>query len=387
MSWQDELRRLDAEVAAGRLNPAEHRRLRDDLLAEASGRTVPSPVASPLRHPAGNTWHSTNPAATPPEARPWPPPPQQPTIPQAPVPPPHSPPVPSQQDAVTLPAQPVPPAPAAGPHGTAFFTDRPTTAPSPADLNPTDALHTGTPAPAGQSTARFPYAAPERGEGNRWDEEMATAPRRSRRLPTWLFLAGGVLLVLVLIIGGTWWLGSDRAKSPQPGETATSASQPSQPQRLTGTMIEERLPQLPGQPYPNNSILSLAKGVDLNLYPRASSELFAQHGATEVVYRGSLAEGTGYLVLAVPTNSGEDARAVTDTLRQGALASGFTALKPDKSTVTGKVGELMANASWYASDNVAVIVWISAPLGADKSALEKQLDQTLSSLRQKLPAR
>ena len=65
MSWQDDLRRLDADLAAGRIEPAAHRKQRDELLAQASGSTVPSPVPSPLRRPA-TAWHSTNPAAQPP---------------------------------------------------------------------------------------------------------------------------------------------------------------------------------------------------------------------------------------------------------------------------------------------------------------------------------
>ncbi|MEV8436370.1 hypothetical protein AB0425_03265 [Actinosynnema sp. NPDC051121] len=42
MDWQDTLRRLDADLAAGRISPAEHTKRRDQVLAEAaSGRPAP----------------------------------------------------------------------------------------------------------------------------------------------------------------------------------------------------------------------------------------------------------------------------------------------------------------------------------------------------------
>ncbi|MBV9847868.1 MAG: hypothetical protein JOZ47_22780 [Kutzneria sp.] len=60
MSWQDELRSLDAELAEKRISPVEYRRRRDDLLAAASGRmpmstTAPFPqrVAPGSQEPTG----------------------------------------------------------------------------------------------------------------------------------------------------------------------------------------------------------------------------------------------------------------------------------------------------------------------------------------------
>jgi len=53
MGWQEELRRLDVELANGRITHENHRKQRDELLAAASAGVDPSPVASPLRRPAG----------------------------------------------------------------------------------------------------------------------------------------------------------------------------------------------------------------------------------------------------------------------------------------------------------------------------------------------
>ncbi|GAA2990071.1 hypothetical protein [Actinokineospora diospyrosa] len=53
MQWQDTLRDLDDRLAAGEIDSAEHRRLRDEALAEASGTTrrvhIPSSAFLPQR--------------------------------------------------------------------------------------------------------------------------------------------------------------------------------------------------------------------------------------------------------------------------------------------------------------------------------------------------
>ncbi|GLZ41272.1 hypothetical protein [Actinokineospora sp. NBRC 105648] len=73
MQWQDDLRELDARLAAGRMSAGEHRRRRDEVLAEASSTTGRIP---------GSAFQS----AVPPQPG-WPPPND---VPQAlPVPQPH----------------------------------------------------------------------------------------------------------------------------------------------------------------------------------------------------------------------------------------------------------------------------------------------------------
>ncbi|MFD9888591.1 hypothetical protein ACFWY9_04585 [Amycolatopsis sp. NPDC059027] len=405
MSWQDELRRLDAELAAGRLGQAEHRRLRDDLLAEASGRTVPSPVASPLRHP-GNTWHSTNPAAPPPEARPWPPapvhqqPPSQPTPAQphpsqpTPAQQPPSQPTPAQPGLTRpVPAQSVPPMTmplrSSGHNGMAYSTDRPTTAPSPADVNPTQYLRVdGTPAQVRPDTSplpsRFPPLVPEpvdAGNENRWDDEPAT-PERSRKLPTWLFLAAGVLLVLALIIGGTWWLGrptgTDTASSTAPTGTNANAA--------TGSSIEDRLPVLPGTPNPNNSTMSVAKGLETGLYPNQTADTLTKNGASEVIFRGSADGQSSYLLLVIPTSGPTGAKAVVDTLLQNAVAGGFTQVPSEQlKIVTGFDGKSTLKTTWYASGGTVVYFGAGYPKTSDSPEITARQDRILDAVKKVLP--
>ena len=68
MSWQEDLRRLDAELANGTITQHQHRKMRDELLAVASGGGAPAPVASPLTRADSKQapqWQSTNPAQDP----------------------------------------------------------------------------------------------------------------------------------------------------------------------------------------------------------------------------------------------------------------------------------------------------------------------------------
>ncbi|NBH10467.1 hypothetical protein GTY80_45425, partial [Amycolatopsis sp. SID8362] len=134
MSWQEELRRLDAELAEGRIEPADHRKQRDELLAQASGSTVPSPVPSPLRRP-GDTWRSANPASHPTPVHPVAPPQRVESPRPAPLPPP-----PWQRTGLpkTVSTSHVPAIP-----------DHMTTAPSPADITPTRYLRVDGPAEQG----------------------------------------------------------------------------------------------------------------------------------------------------------------------------------------------------------------------------------------------
>ncbi|GAB3576133.1 hypothetical protein GCM10027445_39720 [Amycolatopsis endophytica] len=74
MSWQDELRRLDADLAGGAITQHQHRKMRDELLAAASGGGAAAPVSVPLSRVEGAPqpqagaqpqWQSANPANPP----------------------------------------------------------------------------------------------------------------------------------------------------------------------------------------------------------------------------------------------------------------------------------------------------------------------------------
>ena len=387
MSWQDDLRRLDADLAAGRLEPAVHRKQRDELLAQASGSTVPSPVPSPLRRPGGNTWHSANPAYGQPE--------QPPHRVQAPQPrsemPPGNParpaPPPYRQA-----AQQTPPPPATGKTlsgGHPPVPDYLTTAPSPADINPTRYLRVDGPAAYRPQASRFPPLGPsqpgptppleaEPGK-HRWDDVGGTAGP-SRGKPTWLFLSLGVLVVIAMIVGTTLWLGKD-GSSTQANNPAVT---PSVPAGAIGS-LEERLPSLPGTAHPQNSTMSLAKGQQLGLYPQQTTDLLTANGATDVTFRSSVDGGVNYLVLIFRTSTPATAQTVVEALYQKALSGGFSKVQADVRTVSGNDGTTFWNTTWYGSGSTVVLTGISEPFNGQAGLTSRQ-DNEVKALEQVLPA-
>jgi hypothetical protein len=397
MSWQEELRRLDAELAEGRIEPADHRKQRDELLAQASGSTVPSPVPSPLRRP-GEAWRSANPASHPSPQAPPPqrmesprpmaphqPAPQQPAPPMAPMGPPPKPHPPWQRTGLpkTLSAAHV-----------AAIPDHMTTAPSPADITPTRYLRVDGP-PEQSPGSRFPPVTPPGGEQrppqheaepddgtgkHRWGRDDGESSGRT--WTTWPFIALGVLVVLGMIIGATMWLGKDSAPnalstlSPAPSQPPVAAAQP---------QLEDQVPPLPGLQHPESSTMSLARGLDLKLYPKEAAQVFSQHGVTQLVYRASTAGDTGFLGYAIPAENAEGAKAVVDYLREAAGAGGFTSIDGDPATVTGRNGDIRMDGTWYTSGKVAVVLWASQPLAKDKGELKTSLDNALAVFRKALP--
>ncbi|MEU6641404.1 hypothetical protein ABZ863_02530 [Saccharomonospora sp. NPDC046836] len=331
MTWQERLRRLDAELAAGTISHDQHRRRREDILAEASGSPLVSPPATPHDNPDGAPrWQAANPAAS---AQLNPQPSAQAAVP------------PSQQP--TTPALPQKVNPAA-----LLATSRPTTAPSPADTEltmPISRLHVPPP----------PIPAENRG-----------------RTRTWLLISLGVFLALAAIIGGAWWLGRGDTTDPAPGqETSTQQD----------VALEDRLPVLPGQPNPQNSTVAVRRGADLGLYTEQTAALLTRNGAQEVLYRASADGPTAYFLLAIPMASPDAARNTAQQMRDSALGAGYTRSSAPDDTLTGELGERTLAGTWYASGDVAVNLWVSQPLPATAADLSEPLTAVVAELRRVLP--
>jgi hypothetical protein len=381
MSWQDELRRLDAELTSGRLEHSEYRKLRDELLASASGGGLTSPVAAPRRTARTNTsqpvWKSTNPGIAP----------KLPAAPAMVTPAPVVPEPPAvDQPTVEHPAVRKTPSSAS-----LLATDKPTTAPSPADYRRTDVMPHPSQMPA--RTGRRPHLAPppllpvptQPMSPPSGGAPVARADQ-SRHKPTWLFVSLGVLVVLAAIIGGAWWVGV-LSGGDQPNAQAPTAPP-------TQVALEDRLPRLPGTPNPNNSTMAVDKGVEVQLYSAEDAALIKKSGANEVIYRGSgdgpgLADG--YKVLVIPTPSAENASALVRALEQSATAQGFADMPPGPEQLTKAlvyrtpVGRVAR--TWYTSQNVAVGVEVSQALGSAEAELRQRLQRTTTSVKAVLPGR
>ncbi|AXB45974.1 hypothetical protein [Amycolatopsis albispora] len=399
MGWQEELRLLDAKLADGSLTPAQHRKMRDELLAAASGGGSTSPVAAPRREtdpamqetavlpripvagqpmPAGQVKPPPNAVG---EARPAPKVVEsRPTLP------------------LGNPDHKQPPNAAA-----LLAGDRPTTAPSPADQRATESMAVP---PRGLSRGRSvlsPVAAhqptrPYATEAQRsWTDPPPPpdyaqddhSPRRTGS--TWLFLALGVLLAGGLLAGGVWLLSKDEpaasTAAPPPSAPAQSSEQlPPPPANLP---LEQRLPELPGTQNANNSTMPVDRGTELKLYAPETANMFKQNGASEVVYRSSSDGTDGYLVMVVPAGSPEGAKNIADELRKAAADTGFTQLNlgmpPGKSALAGSNTVGRMNATWYTSDNLAVAVWVSQGFDKQQFALGERLKGTLAKVEAALP--
>lgn len=355
MSWQDELRRLDVKLAAGEISLREHRKQREELLAAESGGFAPSPMPAPLRsakpvEPPEPSW----PTAPPPEAT-----------------------APSRSAAL-------------------LATDRPTSAPSPADERATDSIRYPTihEAPTVITPAIGPGTLPGLTPPPPPRQPVPALPTRperaDRRKPTWLFLALGVFVVLVLIIGATWFLGtrddgttSSAPRSPAPTLSPTDAAE----------FAEAKLPTLPGAANANNSTMSVDKALDLKLITSADAAVMRADGAQEVIYRAASDPANspnGTMLLVVPASTAADAAKIAGGLRVNLSGTGFVPTplgQTDADTMyTGSNPQGRVGALWYSSGLLAVGMGVSQPLTGDPGLLRTRLEQLRAQVTAAFPA-
>jgi hypothetical protein len=263
-----------------------------------------------------------------------------------------------------------------------FHTNRRTTAPSPADLNPTDLLDIS----GANFDQRDKPPTPELRQ--LWEEGP---PRRKR--PTWLFLSLGVLLALALIVGLTWYIGS----KPDQRGTAGSVSAPPVPSPSgsadPSATLEDKLPVLTGKPSQDNSTMSLDKAVELKAISQADADLMKTAGANELVNR-SYADAdqadNGTVLLAVPTGSSAQAEVLVKGLQGNLVGGGFesAALGPAPTDLlysgSSPAGRVLA--FWYTSGPVAIGIGASQPLAGDAAALRSRIEQIRTKVAAALPA-
>lgn len=383
MSWQEELRRLDADLASGKISRHEHRKQRDELLAAASGGGITSPVAAPLARAGSqpNGWQSANPVHSTAE---------QPETPH-PEPPPEPHPEPGPE------AEPPPPAPAetTGTAADLLNSDRMTTAPSPADERSTNPIRY--PAMSEAPTvitrpvvpAELPGLGPQSPRHFSGVERQPSAPIATPargRAGTWLYLSLGVFVVLSLIVGATWFLSAHSNGSNT--NTTVAPTTPVNPQ----LDVEGKLPDLPGTANPDNSTMSIDKAVQLRILTPEDAAKVRASGAQEIVFRGSsdtVNVDESYQLLAIPTASANDADKLVQGLRETLTGAGFMAdpIGPGEAgaayTDSNPAGRV--SALWYASGTVAIGIGVSEPLTGDPATLRARLGQVRDSVSATLP--
>jgi len=362
MTWQDSLRQLDARLAKGEIGAAEYRKARDEILAEAS-----SGSPTPGRGVGQDLWA----AAAQPNA---------------------------DDDAsaaeTTLVVKVDAAAQAAGAEqeaNTSVVTkEEETTQVVSADqipqVPPAPPMHQGPPPmPAGPPGVRpTPYrAAPIQGQ------EVFTQNNSAGGSTVLRFLVP--LLVLALVGGGVWWFvlrGDDEnggAAQPPP-ETTTEQ----QPVTTSTDEIDGKMPELPGTANENNGTMTLDKARELKLFTTPYGAMLADNGSSDVVYRGAVRPGYGYLLVASPIPPANGADGVAVLAREHLQRAGFTPAQEvspdDPPVITRQDDQFRTFIAVYNSGDVWVQLNVSTQPDGDEQELRDEFQKILTELTERLPA-
>ncbi|MFI9380956.1 hypothetical protein [Kutzneria sp. NPDC052558] len=393
MTWQEELRALDAQLADKGITPAEYRRQRDNLLAAASGGFPPAGQVAPQRpaqptppqglpaqdqsaqgsQPASDQYQ---PASSPPQyqaIQPMPGPAaplqQQPPYPAAPQMP--SQPLPIQQPPGTPPSgQPAP----AGPS----FTGMPIQPMPPApDSHVVPPWSPVTELPMYQPLADQQAPAPQYAPRTPMEEELFNAKVARKKSRAALLVV--VVVVAVLLLAGGWWFGVRPAME--------AASAPSGPQALH----LEDLPALPGAARLDRAELSVFEGQNRGLFDAREADFLQADKVSQVTFTGSADGHLNYVVLAFVTDGPTSAKKTSADLLEyqdlGGLHPADGIGLPDQVKVVKLVaGDQVQYRAIYASGLNAVMVAVAQAQPADESAVAKALHDAATALLAKAPA-
>lgn len=321
MSWQEELRRLDAELAQGKLSKLQYTAQREELLAKASS----SPQAKPSARRPHPTKTPVKPSST--------------------------------VSASTL-----------------LTTARPTSAPSPADERSTDSMPHPPPPPK-PAPPRVPAPLmplmPQR-SGQRQDGPAAQPLPPLPQVPhedhsrgavrAKLFVALGSVVAIALIVGGVWWMsrGGDADMATRvTGATTAAPTTTTEPPQLF-----DRLPELPGVLNQDSGTFTVAEGVHRELYGPAEAAVLKEQDVSNVTWKGSSrtsASGdAAYVVLVVENENPAAARATDKALRRLAndRARRIEPLDRDGAVPTFKLKASKSTAYFviYPSDRYTVLI-------------------------------
>ncbi|WP_028848271.1 hypothetical protein [Thermocrispum agreste] len=409
MSWQEELRRLDADLAAGRLTKDQYVLRREELLAQASAAPgMPYTTASP----ASTAGNSAAPAAQ-----------QTPDNPNLIR--PGRPPVPAHE---------------------LLATNRPTTAPSPADFQPTEAIpfppHVQAPGHAQSSTPTAPYQQPaadavtqpapppaqqtephavsptglggpdgkrSAGESTKKpDTRLAQADDSGK--PAKISMLVGLGAVVAILIGAAlWWVNStDRTAGQTSAAPPPAASTPSQTPTIapsstpqagsadsgsTPSGLVDQLPQLPGVLNRNSGTYTPKQAADRNLFGADEAQLLQTHGVQSVTWKGSSRRAgdtdLSYVVLVAENSSREKAESTAAAMRQLSASRvpkvnglpGYTGLATYRKTSD----ESSVYRVIYTSGNKTIRLGVAATPGGDDKLLEEEVTVLLDEITRTLP--
>jgi hypothetical protein len=407
MNWQDELHRLDAEMAAGYITKQQHRKVRDELLASASSATpLPTPAVpdyattpeSAARNPAVENPTAENAGFGRTSG----------TLDQQQL---------SAQGASVAHPKSPPPLPPIRVHRSDPFPHTQYTAPSPADHERTVAFAYPVVPPGREKQSADPpiYRSPAVKKTNPPQEILDSAHSLNHSLPNYShkeqdysreqenyflkkkrplssFVALGALVVLVVVVGGFLLLGGGESPSDS---SAAPAPRSDESFHYSASDVLSALPLLAGAPDDRSSTMSVDKAVELNLLTPDNANILKQNGGAEFTWKGSSENGTGYIISVAALPNNDQAKKTTGDLVNAAIAAKYQpAGSPEgHSNLTRLVarGENSFTSDiYYTSGNYSVRVTVlRTPLTDEAATVSQttlsQLDQTTTAVLAKLP--
>jgi hypothetical protein len=374
MSWEQELKRLDEQLADGRIDRNEYRRLRDDLLAEVS--SVPGPVRRPPEPPpalaaeqptvtaaitpsaAGEPmrWASMNPGALPPD-------PVGPASGPLPAGPPSGP-------------MPMPVRPPSGP-----IRIGPPSGATPLPVGPVGETPPGT-------TRLVPPGTVNALDGAAVFSAVKPEGRGTVRLM--------IVLVVLVVLGGAaavWFLGLRPGAEPklagQPVPVTTSAPV----DKRTLNDIAALLPALPGTAKPGTGIVAPSAGVQLGLYGSQLADALNANGVHTILLRftiqSSVAGGVATIdndaVVVIPGGSAAVAARNTSALTGYLNSVGMSkttgdGLPANVTTMTTAVAGQTVRTAVFQSGDYTVWLAVGRSPANDQSTLSADFQRIASSV-------
>lgn len=351
MSWQEELRRLDAELAQGKLSKLQYTAQREELLAKAS--------SEPATKPSARRPHPTK----------------------------------------------TPVKPSSTVSASALLTTaRPTSAPSPADERSTDTMPHPPPPPPRPAPPPVPAPPPlmPQRSGPRQDGPAAQPLPPLPQVPpedhsrgavrAKLFVALGAVVAIALIVGGVWWMSRDGD-----ADTATPAGTEARTTAPTTTTTEppqllDRLPELPGVLNQDSGTFTVAEGVHRELYGPAEAAVLKKQDVSNVTWKGSSrtsASGdAAYVVLVVENENPAAAKATDKALRRLAndRAGRIEPLDRDGAVPTFKLKASKSTAYFviYPSDRYTVLISSGQTPAHDDAEMRVTLADMLTGVTETL---
>lgn len=365
MNWQDELRKLDEELASGRVSADEYRTRRDQVLASA--HAVP---------PIQQQWQANAPSA------------------------------PGQQSADSATQYLRPVAPDAGkgqpnPDATQVVPGGRPAPPRP-DVDRTQVVPGGGMQPQyGQPSPPHGFAQQQPPPASPWGSGDTSAPWATASNDSWLrqgpevfddtsggggkkvLAIVGVVVVIALIGGAIWFFGIRDSGTTPGGDTTTAGSNSSAAPTTTTTEPPiDLLPAPPGTANPANGVVEVAKAVEAKILTADEVAAVEAAGITEVSFKGSTEAAFTYDAMVFEAEDANKAEALAEALvdlqTKAGMVPGAKGVMPQSSTVHQLIrkGEPGFYRCVYVTGTKVVRVGaVQTPIGTDDKELIKKFQE------------